>query len=137
MVAVLERAGLEPEQIDEAIVGFRMPMGPFTVADALGLDVVWSVAHKLHEAYGGRMAPALLLRRRVEAGRTGERSGAGSYGYGDETVEALAEMIQAIQEETGIRGPSSSWSGVSTPFSTRPAAVCRSGSSRLPTSIWP
>ncbi|MFQ5945165.1 MAG: 3-hydroxyacyl-CoA dehydrogenase [Anaerolineae bacterium] len=91
-------------EIDDAIVGFGMPMGPFTLADALGLDVAWSVAQTLYEAYGERMAPALLLRRLVEAGRTGEKSGAGFYGYAGELEEPLEEMIQAVQEETGIAG---------------------------------
>ncbi len=100
----LQEGAATAQEIDEAIVGTGMPMGPFTLADALGLDVAWSVAETLHEAYGERMEPALLLRRLVEAGRTGEKSGAGFYGYGDETEEPLEEFVRAIQAETGVAG---------------------------------
>jgi 3-hydroxyacyl-CoA dehydrogenase len=89
-------------EIDEALVEFGMPMGPFTLMDMLGIDVCAYVAEYLHSEYGPRMTPAPLMYKLVEAGRLGEKVGKGIYGYGEETDEPVKQMIAAqAQADTG------------------------------------
>lgn len=83
-------------QIDAAMVDFGMPMGPFTLMDMLGLDVCSDVGSYLYSEYGERMAPAPLFYKLIQAGRLGEKSGAGFYGYGDQTDEPVKQMIAEI-----------------------------------------
>ena len=59
-----------------------MPMGPFFLMDMLGLDVCADVGQYLQDEYGERMRGAALFPLLVKAGRLGEKSGAGFYGYG-------------------------------------------------------
>jgi len=103
-VYCLQEGAATAEEIDGAVTKFGMPMGVFILADNLGLDVAWSVCKTMHEAYGERMKPPLLLQRLVEAGRLGEKTRGGFYGYAGETDEPVKEMIAQIQAETGIRG---------------------------------
>lgn len=80
-------------EIDEAMVGFGMPMGPFTLMDMLGIDVCQYVGEYLYSEYGPRMAPASFFYKLVEAGRLGEKNGKGFYGYGDETDEPVKALL--------------------------------------------
>ncbi len=83
--------------IDQAIVEWGMPMGPFTLMDMLGLDVCAHVGEYLYSEYGERMSPAPLFTKLVEAGRLGQKSGAGFYDYPGGESEAVKEMIAALQ----------------------------------------
>ncbi|HET89265.1 MAG TPA: 3-hydroxyacyl-CoA dehydrogenase [Chloroflexi bacterium] len=83
--------------IDQAIVEWGMPMGPFTLMDMLGLDVCAHVGEHLYSEYGERMSPAPLFTKLVEAGRLGQKSGAGFYDYPGGESEAVKEMIDALQ----------------------------------------
>ena len=53
--------GAEMERIDQICKRFGMPMGPFLLADEVGLDVCYKVAHNLQDAFGERMEMAKLL----------------------------------------------------------------------------
>ncbi len=92
----LEEGAATASEIDEAMVSYGWPMGPFTLMDFLGLDVCYHVGSYLGSQYGDRMKGAELLGRLVEAGRLGEKSGAGFYGYGDQTDEPVKAMISEI-----------------------------------------
>jgi 3-hydroxybutyryl-CoA dehydrogenase len=74
----------EPEAIDTiAKLGFAHPMGPLALADLIGLDTCVAIMEVLHEGLGDpKYAPCPLLRRYVEAGRLGRKSGRGFYAYG-------------------------------------------------------
>lgn len=100
----LQEGAATAREIDEAIVEFGMPMGPFTLMDMLGLDICYDVGKYLYSEYGERVRPAALFERLYKAGRYGEKAGAGFYGYGDQTDEPVKEMIAQIQEEGGIKG---------------------------------
>jgi 3-hydroxyacyl-CoA dehydrogenase / enoyl-CoA hydratase / 3-hydroxybutyryl-CoA epimerase len=92
------------KEIDEEMVKFGMPVGPFSLLDSVGLDISCDVARILHKAYGPRMAPAVLLEEMVKAGRLGIKSGQGFYAYEGTDPEASAlqmeKMIHAIGSRT-------------------------------------
>jgi 3-hydroxybutyryl-CoA dehydrogenase len=72
------------EDIDTALkLGTNVPMGPLTLADFIGLDTCLAIMEVLHTGLGGdskyRACP--LLRKYVEAGWLGRKSGRGFYDY--------------------------------------------------------
>jgi 3-hydroxybutyryl-CoA dehydrogenase len=70
------------EDIDRGMtLGTNVPMGPLTLADHIGLDVCLHATETLHEELGDRYTPAYLLRRKVEAGHLGKKTGQGFYEY--------------------------------------------------------
>src|SRR4029079_12139189 len=73
----------EAEAIDTiAKLGFAHPMGPLALADLIGLDTCVAIMEVLHRGLGSpKYAPCPLLRRYVQAGRLGRKSGRGFYDY--------------------------------------------------------
>lgn len=71
------------EDIDKGMMlGTNHPMGPLALCDFVGLDVVLAVAEVLHEEFKDSFyAPPPLLRRMVEGGLLGRKSGRGFYEY--------------------------------------------------------
>ena len=71
------------EDIDAAMVGGAgHPMGPLTLSDLIGNDTMLAVADAFMEEYQDpRYAAPPLLKRRVEAGLLGRKSGRGCYDY--------------------------------------------------------
>ena len=70
------------EDIDAGMkLGTNVPMGPLELADHIGLDVCLHASETLHEELGDRYQPAYLLKRKVEAGDLGKKTGQGFYEY--------------------------------------------------------
>jgi 3-hydroxybutyryl-CoA dehydrogenase len=73
-----------PEAIDTVMkLGMNHPMGPLTLADLIGLDVVLHVMEVMQRDLGDdKYRPCPLLRQMVDAGYLGRKSGRGFYQYG-------------------------------------------------------
>ncbi|MDQ6774510.1 MAG: 3-hydroxyacyl-CoA dehydrogenase family protein [Candidatus Dormibacteraeota bacterium] len=72
------------EDVDVAVKkGLNWPMGPFEVLDFSGLDIFFGAIEDRAALEGGPGAPE-ILRRHVEAGRLGRKTGRGFYDYGQE-----------------------------------------------------
>mmetsp|Transcript_29382 Transcript_29382/g.80711 ORF Transcript_29382/g.80711 Transcript_29382/m.80711 type:complete len:806 (+) Transcript_29382:54-2471(+) len=82
--AALLRDGVKPEQLDKAIKNFGMPVGPISLADDVGIDVISHVAEFLSNAdLGVRMhgGDVSLMSKMVDNGLLGKKSGQGFYKY--------------------------------------------------------
>lgn len=82
-IYVLMEGTATREAIDKAMtLGTHQPMGPLALADFIGLDTCLSILETLHKEFGdARYRPCPLLRRYVEAGWLGKKSGKGFYTY--------------------------------------------------------
>lgn len=79
----LESGLATKEDIDTAVrLGLNHPMGPFTLADLIGLDTVYRISSAIYEEIKDpRFAPPPLLKQMVIAGWLGRKTGKGFYEY--------------------------------------------------------
>ena len=92
----LETTG-DTKLIDEIFLKFGMPMGPFTLADEVGLDVCYKVAQNLYAAFGERAKPSQMLERLYKDQHLlGKKGGAGFYTYKDGVQQGVNPSLKAI-----------------------------------------
>jgi 3-hydroxybutyryl-CoA dehydrogenase len=79
----LQQGVADPDGIDDCMkLGCNHPLGPLALADLVGLDVVYAILDSLYREYGeSRYAPCLEIKKRVEAGWLGRKTGRGFYSY--------------------------------------------------------
>ena len=102
-ILCLQEGAASCKDIEQDMITFGMPVGPFALLDTVGLDVSYDVAKILFEHYGPRMAPAALLAELVKAERFGTKNGHGFYEYEGPDTGTLQRFIEKVQHETGRR----------------------------------
>ncbi|HEX5130170.1 MAG TPA: 3-hydroxyacyl-CoA dehydrogenase NAD-binding domain-containing protein, partial [Usitatibacter sp.] len=98
--------GATPRQVDKALEAFGMAMGPFRVSDLAGNDIGWAV-RKRRYVERPDMVISRVADRLCEAGRFGQKTGAGWYRYEAGSRDAIPDpavdaMIEAYRDELGI-----------------------------------
>jgi 3-hydroxybutyryl-CoA dehydrogenase len=91
-VRMYEEGFATRESIDEGMVlGCGHPMGPLTLSDFIGLDVLYAIGDSLYEEFKRvEYAPPPLLKRMVASGRIGRKAKHGFYDYGSVREKATA-----------------------------------------------
>jgi len=103
----LINAGALPQQIDGALQAFGLAMGPFRMGDLAGLDIGWATRKRKAAEAGAEMKP-VVADKLCEAGRFGQKTGAGWYRYEagkrdpipDPAVEALIAQYRTDADIT-------------------------------------
>lgn len=82
-IICLETGVGKKEDIDNIMKnGTNVPMGPLQLADFVGIDTCLAIMKTLHEETGdSKYRPAVLLRKMVDSGWLGKKSGKGFYDY--------------------------------------------------------
>jgi 3-hydroxyacyl-CoA dehydrogenase len=80
-----EEEGIDPKEIDKAVAESKAaPMGPFFLADMVGLDTTLHVAEHMLESFGDeRFYVHKGMKELVEAGNLGQKTGKGFYEHGN------------------------------------------------------
>lgn len=98
--------GALPQQVDGALQAFGLAMGPFRVGDLAGLDIGWA-GRKRRQAANPAAYRSLVADRICEAGRFGQKTGAGWYRYEAGRRDpipdpAVEQIIQQFRDEQGV-----------------------------------
>jgi 3-hydroxyacyl-CoA dehydrogenase/enoyl-CoA hydratase/3-hydroxybutyryl-CoA epimerase len=101
----LQEGAATAQEMDEELGqgGFGWPMGPFFLMDMVGIDVIYHTAEYLTQFYGDRGKQPQIFQKLMEAGRQGEKSGAGFYTYTSTNVQPLEEIVKDLQESGEIQ----------------------------------
>ena len=106
--------GTPPESVDAALRGFGLPMGPFQMADLVGLDLGWRARELAGKPLEQRKPGERLGDALCERDRFGQKNGRGIYNYSPgsrvpEPDSAVAALIGELAEELGYeRSPPAS-----------------------------
>jgi 3-hydroxyacyl-CoA dehydrogenase / enoyl-CoA hydratase / 3-hydroxybutyryl-CoA epimerase len=95
--------GASIAQVDEALLAFGMPMGPFRLLDEVGLDIARHAGATMHEAFGDRLAPSPALQALEGSDRLGRKNDRGFYVYQDGREKHPDPAI--YQELAAVVGP--------------------------------
>ena len=80
---VTDEEGVDPQEVDRVVKeSGTIPMGPYQLADLVGLDVTLHTAEHIAESYGDRFYVSERLKELVAAGDLGQKTGKGFYEHG-------------------------------------------------------
>jgi 3-hydroxyacyl-CoA dehydrogenase len=102
---IMVEEGALPEQVDKVTIDFGYPIGPFATADLSGLDIGYdSRQRRAAQIPNYRKMP--IADAIVEAGRLGQKTGAGWFRYekGDRTPHPDPEVARIIKEKAAEAG---------------------------------
>lgn len=99
-------AGVSPAQVDRCLEKFGMAMGPFRVGDLAGLDISHAARKRRAHETGRTFVPG-VADKLVEAGRLGQKSGAGWYRYEPGSREPIPDpsvdaLVEQARQQAGI-----------------------------------
>jgi 3-hydroxyacyl-CoA dehydrogenase len=99
--------GALPHEVDQAVVDFGLPMGPYAMADLAGLDIGWAVRKRQEATRPKQLRYSTIPDRICELGRFGQKTGAGFYRYekGSRTPipdPEIAALVEEVSRELGI-----------------------------------
>ena len=94
-VRALEEGVASVADIDEGMrLGCGHPMGPLTLLDFVGLDTTYYIANIMFDEFREkRFAPPPLLKRMVQAGMHGKKTGRGFYDYRQDPPQPVAGLV--------------------------------------------
>lgn len=101
----LQEGSASREEIDAAIKGFGMPMGPFTLVDQLGIDVCLDATKVLLGSYGNRMKPAEIWEVLYKEKYFGAKTGAGFYSYNSEKPDRVPAIVEELKKKSKTSVP--------------------------------
>ncbi|TWO68480.1 3-hydroxyacyl-CoA dehydrogenase [Caenimonas sedimenti] len=101
----LINAGALPQQVDGALQKFGLAMGPFRMGDLAGLDIGWATRKRKAAEAGVEMKP-IVADKLCEAGRFGQKTGAGWYRYEAAKRDPIPDPVteQLITEYRAANG---------------------------------
>lgn len=91
--------GADAKQIDDAMLGWGMPMGPLRLIDEIGVDITVDIAETLEKAFGRRDRAAAVLHWLRDGKALGRKTGSGFYRYEGKSQapnERLAEWRREL-----------------------------------------
>lgn len=100
--------GVDPAQIDRAMVDFGFAMGPLQLIDMSGLDILVKAQAIMRAAFPHHGSLSAIVHQLCDAGHLGQKTGAGVYRYeaGDRTPQPHLAADQAIATARQQRGAS-------------------------------
>jgi 3-hydroxyacyl-CoA dehydrogenase/enoyl-CoA hydratase/3-hydroxybutyryl-CoA epimerase len=102
--AFLLLEGARIDRVDETMVRWGWPVGPFALLDEVGLDVARHASGVVVEALGERLLPPPVFARLAEDGRLGRKSGRGFYLYGEGGKRPDAAVYELVEPLVVRRG---------------------------------
>ncbi|CAN5847968.1 fatty acid oxidation complex subunit alpha FadJ [soil metagenome] len=93
--------GASVQVVDAAVEAWGFPVGPFRLADEVGIDVGAKIAVILAEAFGDRMAGPDLISGLVDAGRKGRKNRRGFYSY--DQAGKRGGVDETVYDDLGVR----------------------------------
>ena len=99
----LVEEGASPYDVDDALVAFGMPMGPYAVSDLVGLDVGQHIRKRQRALLPTGMRYSTFEDEIVQRGRLGQKTGMGWYRYGADRLAERDEIIFPLIDDYRAR----------------------------------